>query len=88
MEFCKCCKLPKSIICKKCKTEKSTDQFHAGRKMCKNCRSTYNQKRYVVRKDKVKVVKPVCDDAKIDENPICDDKNLIFDDPKNDKKIN
>lgn len=48
IEYCKCCKLPKSKTCNNCGKEKTTDNFYPGKKVCKECKSQYNKKRYLV----------------------------------------
>jgi len=58
MKFCQCCKLPKGIICSKCRVEKTTDSFHVGKKVCKSCRSKQHTETYVKTR---KVKKPELD---------------------------
>ena len=53
-EFCQCCKLLKSKICNTCGKEKALDQYHSGKKICKDCRSGYNKEIYQNRKDQYK----------------------------------
>lgn len=47
IEYCRCCKLPKSKICNKCKEEKTSNNFYPGKKVCKQCKSQYNKNRYI-----------------------------------------
>lgn len=52
IKFCRCCNLPKGIICKKCGEEKTSDEYDPGKKMCKDCRREYNKTYYLKRKQK------------------------------------
>jgi len=67
IEYCKCCKLPKGlIICKTCNQEKKYDDFHAGKKICKDCRSEYNKKKYLNKKVQVENIHK--QDVSLNEN--------------------
>jgi hypothetical protein len=48
--ICKCCNLPRGIFCKKCGDEQPAENFHKGRKICKDCRKVDNQERYLKNK--------------------------------------
>lgn len=52
--FCQCCKLPQQIKCHRCQVEKSTFNFHKGKKICKSCRSEDQKQKYIERKAKQK----------------------------------
>lgn len=48
---CGCCNLKKSKRCNKCDVMKSLTEFDTGRKICKECRKSYNAKKYQMLKD-------------------------------------
>jgi len=52
IQFCRCCKLPKGLVCQQCGEEKTSDKYDPGKKMCKDCRREYNKSYYLKRKIK------------------------------------
>jgi hypothetical protein len=52
MKCCRCCGLPKKLICNTCGQKKTPDNYHTGKKICKDCRSEYNKEKYKQRQKK------------------------------------
>jgi hypothetical protein len=57
IKYCRCCGKAKKIICKTCLKKKKPDEFHAGKSICKDCRSKYNKEKYQHKKAKKLITK-------------------------------
>jgi len=70
IKYCRCCGKLKKIICNKCGKNKKPEEYHAGKKICKDCRSDYNKDRYQKKKQK---------QQKSEESPIFATGKLVID---------
>jgi hypothetical protein len=61
VKYCRCCGKVKKIECNTCGKKKKPDQFHVGKKICKDCRSQYNKEKYQTKKAK----KPIAQNDEI-----------------------